>query len=134
MLLAEDNRVNLKLAHRLLEGLGCVVVDAQNGREALNHLQSQTFDIVFMDCEMPEVNGFEATAEVRRLEAQGALPHQHAQRLPIVALTANVGAGHRTRCLQVGMDDHVTKPVSANDLTKAIRRWAVRAADPRTSF
>ncbi len=133
VLLAEDDRGNLKLARRMLEGLGCLVTEAREGREVVQHLKTAPFDLIFMDCEMPEVDGFEATAEIRRLESEGGLPLQPSAHLPIVALTANAGHGDRARCLNAGMDDYVSKPVAGEDLSKAVRKWATRA-ESRPSF
>ena len=123
ILLVEDNDVNLKLARRLLEKMGCRIVAAINGREAVDHAQIESFDLVLMDCQMPEMDGFEATRELRRLESQGFLPCAEGGRLPIVALTANAVQGDRDRCLDAGMDDYVTKPVSAEELYAAVRKW-----------
>jgi CheY-like chemotaxis protein len=72
---------------------------------------------------MAECDGFQATAEIRRLEAQGALPQARSARIPIIALTANAVSGNRSRCLEAGMDDYLTKPVSGEELRKAIHRW-----------
>jgi signal transduction histidine kinase/CheY-like chemotaxis protein len=132
VLLVEDNEVNGKLAARLLENLGCLVTLAQTGRDAVGRAQIEAFDLVFMDCTMPDMDGFEATREIRRLEARGALPHLHGARLPIVAVTANAGQGDRARCLESGMDDYVTKPISAEDLRKALDRWAPSGAHAKS--
>ena len=113
VLLAEDNVVNAKLAVRMLERLGCRVDVASNGHEALKMVQSIPFDIVFMDCQMPEMDGFEATRAIRAWEDDLARGQVADTRLPIVALTANAMQGDRERCLAAGMDDYITKPLAA---------------------
>jgi CheY-like chemotaxis protein len=120
VLVAEDNRVNQKLAKRLLEKAGCVVDLAANGREAVRMWEQIPYDVVFMDCQMPEMDGYEATAEIRRLE-QGLPAHR---RTPIVALTANAMLGEREKCLRAGMDDFVSKPIPFGALEGLLRRWA----------
>ena len=127
VLLAEDNVVNAKLAVRLLERLGCRVDVASNGHEALKMAQSIPFDIVFMDCQMPEMDGFEATRAIRAWEASSRVGASPATRLPIVALTANAMQGDRDRCLAAGMDDYITKPLARSDLLRVLE-----ATKPRT--
>jgi CheY-like chemotaxis protein len=104
VLLADDNAVNQKLAVKMLEKLGCVVDVACNGSEAVTLSQQLPYDIIFMDCHMPEMDGFEATAEIRRLSASG-------RRIPIVAVTADALQGDRERCLEAGMDGYISKPI-----------------------
>ena len=116
VLVAEDNAVNVKVATRMLAKCGCRVDVAANGREALELFGQLPYDIIFMDCQMPEMDGFEATAEIRQLEGSG-------RRVPIVALTANAMAGDRERCLAAGMDDFISKPIKEDDLSKALERW-----------
>ncbi len=118
VLVVDDNSVNLTVARRMLEKLGCRVDTAANGREAVEMLQRLPYDVVFMDCQMPEMDGYEATGLVRRLE------HLNARRTPIVAMTANAMQGDRDRCLAAGMDDYVSKPVHPNALRNALLRWA----------
>lgn len=114
ILLVEDNAVNQLLALRLLEKAGHSVTVAWNGREAVTTATSGAFDLVLMDLQMPEMDGLEATAAIRQAE-EGTR-----RRLPIVALTANALDGDRERCLQVGMDGYVTKPVRAPALFQAM--------------
>jgi PAS domain S-box-containing protein len=116
VLLAEDNPVNQEVAVAMLEQLGCSVVRAANGRAAVTHALAERFDLVLMDCQMPEMDGFDAT---RMLRASGGLGAQ----VPIVALTANALAGDRDRCLDAGMDDYLSKPFSFEQLGAALRRW-----------
>jgi CheY-like chemotaxis protein len=114
VLLAEDNAVNQTLAVRLLEKEGHTVVVAGNGREALARLGEQTFDIVLMDVQMPEMGGFEATAAIRLREKEGG------RHVPIIAMTAHAMKGDRERCLEAGMDGYVSKPIQARQLWQAI--------------
>jgi two-component system, sensor histidine kinase and response regulator len=116
ILLAEDNAVNQKLVMRLLEKRGLLVTAAGNGKEVLAALEKQSFDLVLMDVQMPEMDGFEATARIRQEEkATGA-------HLPIIALTAYAMKGDEERCRAAGMDDYIPKPVRPQDLFSAIHR------------
>ena len=114
VLVAEDNLVNQRLVARLLERRGHSVVVVASGREALGELARDSFDLVFMDLQMPEMDGFEATAAIRAREG-GIAP-----RLPIIALTAHAMTGDRDRCLQAGMDAYLTKPLKPLELYQAI--------------
>ncbi len=114
ILLAEDNRVNQEVAVRLLEKRGHQVAVANNGREALAALERQTFDVVLMDLQMPEMDGLEATAAVREKEKATG------NHLPIIAMTAHAMKGDRERCLAAGMDGYVSKPIQAQDLFEAL--------------
>jgi two-component system sensor histidine kinase/response regulator len=105
ILLVEDNLINQKLAARLLEKAGHVVTIAANGKEAVDQVAARPFDLVLMDVQMPEMDGYEATQAIR-LSEQGERRH-----LPIVALTAHAMVGDREKCLEAGMDGYVTKPV-----------------------
>ncbi len=116
ILLAEDNTVNQRLAMRLLEKQGHTVVLANNGREALAALDREEFDLVLMDVQMPEMDGFEATAQIRAREVSGG------RRLPIIAMTAHAMKGDRERCLEAGMDGYVSKPIQTQDLNQAVAR------------
>lgn len=122
VLVAEDNPVNQKVALRILERLGCSATPATTGREAVEMVQASSFDVILMDCHMPEMDGFEATAEIRRLESSSG------RHVPIVALTASAMAGDREACLAAGMDDYLSKPVKPDDMLTALERWAVPAA------
>jgi CheY-like chemotaxis protein len=127
VLVAEDNIVNQKVATMMLQSLGCYVEIAANGREALRMLDTTPFDIVFMDCEMPDMDGYEATAEIRRSEDK--------RHLPIIAVTAKATKGDRDYCLQAGMDDYMSKPVKLQDFQAALERWSpkISAEDTGTS-
>ncbi len=105
ILLVEDNPINQKVATRLLEKAGHTVTIAGNGREALEHVVRDSFHLVLMDVQMPEMDGLTATAAIREHERASG------RHVPIVALTANVMQGDRERCLEAGMDAYVTKPV-----------------------
>ena len=111
ILLAEDNLVNQKLAIALLEKFGYSVTLANNGREAITAVKNQTFDLILMDVQMPEVDGFEATYEIRKYHAENSI-----DRIPIVALTAHASAADRKHCLSAGMDEYISKPIRATEL------------------
>ena len=123
VLLAEDNKVNQMLAVALLKKRGYDVTIADNGREAVNLVKRSQFDVVLMDVQMPELDGFEATSLIRAMEAGTA------KRLPIIAVTAHAMEGDRQRCLDAGMDDYVSKPLDPERLEAAIVRWTGRLAD-----
>jgi signal transduction histidine kinase/DNA-binding response OmpR family regulator len=122
VLVAEDNVVNQRLVKHMLEKVGCRVDLAANGREAVSMAAERRYDIVFMDCFMPELDGYAATAELRQREWPGE------PRLPIIALTANAMAEDRTRCLDAGMDDYLSKPVRMEEIREVLRRWCSSAA------
>ena len=132
VLLAEDNQVNQDVAVAMLEDLGCEVHTVESGEPALIAVQGNVFDIVFMDCQMPGMDGLAATRAIRRLERDGA--GAAATRLPIVALTAHVMAKDRHDCDEAGMDGFVTKPFTRSDLAESIRRWVpTKATNERGS-
>ena len=118
VLVAEDNVVNQKVAVRLLEKLGCRVDVVANGREALETSALIPYHMIFMDCFMPDMDGYAATAAIRAREAQSG------GHLPIIAMTANAMEGDRERCLDAGMDDYMSKPVSREHLIDILRKWA----------
>ena len=116
VLLAEDNAVNRKIAERTLTRAGCVVTEVENGAAALLAFERQSFDLILMDCQMPVMDGYAATAEIRRRE--GGRSHT-----PIIALTANVFEDDRRRCKECGMDDFLGKPWQPGELKNAVARW-----------
>ena len=122
ILLAEDNPVNQKVAVRFLQKRGHTVVVAESGKKALDAWGKQTFDIILMDIQMPEMDGFEATARIREHEKSTS------KHIPIIALTAHAMVGDRERCLAAGLDDYVSKPIDADDLFAAIQRLLPAAA------
>jgi len=122
ILLAEDNAVNQKLAVRLLEKRGHSVTVAVNGREAVEALERRPFDVVLMDVQMPELDGFEATALIRQKEAANG------GHIPIIAMTAHALREDRERCLTAGMDDYVSKPLQLERLVEAIEAYALPPA------
>jgi signal transduction histidine kinase/CheY-like chemotaxis protein len=117
VLLAEDNETNQRLAVHVLEKLGCRVDVVPNGLEAVALAGRSRYDLILMDCLMPEMDGLEATREIRRAEHGPG-------RVPIVALTASVIDGRREKCLAAGMDDFVEKPIHGDKLARALRKWA----------
>ncbi len=125
ILLVEDNLVNQAVALGMLQKLqGYDVVVANNGNEALDDFKSTGFDAILMDCHMPELDGFEATMEIRKIEQASKR-----KRIPIIALTANAMAQDREDCLNAGMDDHLSKPLSRQQLQDMLNRWMPKA-DP----
>lgn len=120
VLLVEDNEVNQRVAEKMLKELGHEVTIAASGTKALQCLSKRSFDLVLMDCEMPGMDGYETTRRIRQLEGEGAVS---ARPVPILALTAHSGAGVRARCLEAGMDDYLTKPLSLKTLSGVLANW-----------
>jgi CheY-like chemotaxis protein len=123
VLLAEDGIVNQKVAVRMLEKLGCRIDTVTNGREAVEAVTTIVYDLIFMDCRMPEMDGYEATAAIRTHEAATG------DHIPIIAMTANAMQEDRDQCLQAGMDDYVSKPVTAERLHAILMKWTKPLAD-----
>jgi len=123
VLVAEDNVVNQRVVARMLSRIGCEPTVVPNGVDALEQALSGSYDVVLMDCQMPEMDGFAATRAIR--EKLG--PH-----LPIIALTANAMQGDRERCLEAGMDDYLTKPMDLDVLAETLRRWTSGVAETDT--
>ena len=130
ILVVEDNAVNQRLALRVLERLGYRTSLAHNGREGVDRFLREPADLVLMDCQMPEMNGFEATRAIRAAEraaaVEGTPPH-----VPIVAVTANVGDGSREQCIESGMDDFLAKPLRLDELRAVLERLLARRTEAR---
>ena len=116
ILLAEDSRVKQQVTVRMLEKLGCRVDVAANGCETVEMHATGAYDAVIMDCQMPDMDGFAATAAIRHQEDDDS-------HTPIIAMTANALRGDRKRCLDAGMDDYITKPASLESLREVLLRW-----------
>lgn len=140
LLVADDNIINQKVAARMLEKLGYGVDVVANGMEVLDALAQRTYTAILMDCQMPEMDGFAATAEIRKREVLGVKAEMSDEmrtmchevcitndatlrRIPIIAMTANAMQGDREACLAAGMDDYISKPVTAEGIRKALARW-----------
>ena len=129
VLIVDDNLVNQKVATRFLENLGASVELACNGEEAIVKWLAREYDLIFMDCQMPVVDGFEATRQIRARESQTAA------HIPIVAMTANAMKGDRERCLDCGMDDYLSKPVKPESLRSMLQKWIeIKSAAPETAI
>jgi two-component system sensor histidine kinase/response regulator len=128
VLLAEDNPVNVEVAKTMLGSLGLDVHCAAHGAAALAAMREQAFDAVLMDCQMPVMDGFAATATIRREERDGAPARGAGRHVPIIAITANALQGDREACLAAGMDDYLSKPFSQQQLHAVVGRWITLAA------
>ena len=124
VLLVEDNLVNQEVAREFLEEFGCEIQVAENGKQAVDAVESGSFDLVFMDCLMPVMDGFQASKLIRERERRRDLPQ-----LPIVALTANAFASDREKCLAAGMSDYLSKPFDPADIEVILRKWIPRFGD-----
>ncbi|MFT5471550.1 MAG: signal transduction histidine kinase/ActR/RegA family two-component response regulator [Verrucomicrobiales bacterium] len=120
LLVVEDNSVNQLVAEKILVKLGLTCEIAENGRVALERLAVGTFDAVLMDCQMPEMDGFEATRQIRALDTSAAV-------IPIIAMTASAMSGDKERCLEVGMNDFLSKPIAMNKLRTSLQTWLAAA-------
>lgn len=118
VLLAEDNPTNQMIAGEMLAQYGCTVTYAETGKDVLEKTAAQPYDIIFMDCRMPEMDGYEATRKLRSREAENK-----AARTPVIALTANAMRGDRELCIKAGMDDYISKPVKKNDIGAMLVKW-----------
>lgn len=129
VLLAEDNHVNREFAVEVLESLGCEVTTAANGKIAVQKARDGGFDLVLMDIQMPEMDGYEATRQLREMTRNDNIP-----RCPVIAVTANAMKGDREKCLEAGMDDYLSKPIKKKQLSEMLLRWLPesRRAPPGT--
>jgi signal transduction histidine kinase/two-component SAPR family response regulator len=123
VLLAEDNLFNQKIAFRQLQRLGCEPDVVASGKAALDAVSKKTYDLILMDCQMPGMDGYQATAEIRRRE-------KAPQHMTVIAMTANALEGDREKCLSAGMDDYLPKPVKTEDLANVFKRWLPMTAPP----
>jgi PAS domain S-box-containing protein len=121
VLIAEDNVVNQKVARKMVERLGLQADIVSNGREAVEAVAAGGFDLVLMDCQMPEMDGFQATGEIRNAGSE----------IPIIAMTANALSGDRDRCIAAGMDDYISKPVKSEDMGGMLRKWLLKKNNGR---
>ena len=124
VLLAEDNAVNRKVALGMLKKLGFTADSVADGEQVLSALSERTYDLVLMDCQMPVMDGYEATRRIRALEKPGG------KRIPVVAMTAYAMSGDRERCIQAGMDDYLAKPISIEALSAALASWLPHREGP----
>jgi CheY-like chemotaxis protein/HPt (histidine-containing phosphotransfer) domain-containing protein len=124
ILLAEDTLLNREVAREMLESLGCEVDTVNDGLEAVQAISENRYDLVLMDCQMPNMDGYEATKFIREKEKERSETQDSTTgRVPIIALTAHAMKGDRDQCLAAGMDDYVSKPFTLNDLRRALQRW-----------
>jgi len=123
ILVAEDNTTNQEVAVAILGKLGYEADVVANGKEAISALQRVDYDAVLMDCEMPELDGYEATRRIRELRTGTRNPH-----LPVIAITAGAMGGDRDKCLQAGMNDYLAKPVEPRQLADILEKWLIPPA------
>lgn len=117
ILVAEDHQVNQKLIRAMLDSIGYQVDIAENGRVAVDKLREGSYSLVLMDCQMPELDGYAATSEIRSIAAENL------RNIPIIAMTANAEMGDRERCLHVGMNDFISKPMRIKQLQALLEKW-----------
>jgi CheY-like chemotaxis protein len=127
ILLAEDNAINQKVALGTLKKLGYAADVVGNGVEVLTALKRNPYNVIFMDCQMPEMDGFAAARQIRKIENHSSEPCPWAAPVHIIALTAIAMQGDREKCLAAGMDDYITKPVRLPEMQAALARWSPNA-------
>jgi CheY-like chemotaxis protein len=120
ILMAEDNAINQRVGKLILQRAGFDIDVASDGNEALAAHRMQPYDLILMDCQMPTMDGFEASRQIRRLELKQPV---------IIAVTANALLGERERCLEAGMDDYLSKPFQADQLVSVVKKWAFTGRD-----
>ena len=125
ILVVEDNETNQEVVKSMLKKLGCRVSIASNGREAVDAVSENSYNLIFMDCQMPVMDGYQATADIRRLEDK----KEGENYTPIIALTANALEGDREKCLTAGMDDYLSKPFKQDEIRKKIEKWSTAASN-----
>jgi CheY-like chemotaxis protein len=121
LLVVEDNPANQKVILLILKGLGYAADLAENGADALTLLERNTYPLILMDCQMPVMDGYQATSEIRRRGGNGS-------RVPVIAMTANVMSGAREKCLEWGMNDYISKPIDRNELKRTLEKWLAAEA------
>lgn len=117
VLLAEDDPLSQEIIAEMLESIGCKVDVVTNGKELLDSMNRASYNLVLMNCQMPVINGLQATAEIRHREKSTG------KRIPIIALTANAMSGYKQKCLDAGMDDYLSKPFNQEQLSEKLFRW-----------
>ena len=120
VLVAEDNETNQEVILSMLKKIGCRVEIASNGKEVVEALADSTYHLILMDCQMPVMDGYQATTQIRRLEEQNGSNN----RVPIIALTANALEGDKEKCLAAGMDDYLSKPFTQDDILEVLKKWS----------
>ena len=133
LLVAEDNQINQMLIHQLLKKNRFKADMAADGTEALRALEQIHYDLILMDCQMPEMDGYEATEKIRQRERERAASSGLESRIVIIAVTANAMKGDREKCLKAGMDDYVSKPIREEELLEVLNRWLPEAGDEAES-
>ena len=121
ILLAEDNAINQEVASAMLESAGCKVVVVDDGQQAIQALKNNQFDLVLMDCQMPVMDGFKATRQLRQQQAKYS-------GIPVIALTADIQQGIMQQCQQAGMDDYLSKPFTHDSLVEIVMKWLPKQA------
>jgi len=134
VLLVEDNVTNQKVLQMLLKRIGNIELTlATNGQEAVDSYETKTFDLILMDCQMPVMDGYSATIEIRKMESAKGLSIG-TSRIPIIALTANAMEADREKCLKIGMDDYLTKPIILETLRKKLEYWLDASRSQKSEF
>jgi CheY-like chemotaxis protein len=121
ILLVDDVKVNLIVLSSMLQQWGHVIETASNGKQAIELVKDHSYDLIFMDCQMPEMDGYECTRKIRLLET-GALD----PKVPIIAVTAHAMTGDKERCLESGMDDYISKPIDHGELQSKLMKWMAK--------